>query len=229
MTSAVSVQIVLPAAFAQEFGEVISSSLPGRIELIAIEPGQHGTSDLSRTEFAVAPAGSDAERFLDVLTAMPRLRWVHALSAGVERFLREGAVPDDVVLTNSAGTSGLSMAEYVVWGVVTLLRGFRRALFAQAEGCWAPASFILAGEELEGKRLGIVGYGPSARNVALVCKALGMEVWAPDAHRSSRSTSSRSIAGSRLTVYPNSWRTPISSCCLRRTTRRPARSSAHPS
>jgi phosphoglycerate dehydrogenase-like enzyme len=60
--------------------------------------------------------------------------------------------------------------------MVAIARDLRRLIAQQDERRWQHEA--VSGSELYGKRVGIVGYGETGRYVALICKALGMEVWA---------------------------------------------------
>jgi phosphoglycerate dehydrogenase-like enzyme len=81
-----------------------------------------------------------------------------------------------VIVTNSAGVYAPAMAEYVLAGMVSVAREFRRLSAQQDERRWNHEA--VSGTELYGKRVGIVGFGATGRYIAMVCKALGMDVWA---------------------------------------------------
>lgn len=105
---------------------------------------------------------------------VPKLRWVHSLSAGVETLVFPAMVESAVPLTNGRGAYKRSLAEFVIAGCMYFAKDFRRLQRSQAAGVWDP--FYM--EEIHGKTLAIVGYGEIGRATAAVAKAFGMRVTA---------------------------------------------------
>ena len=79
----------------------------------------------------------------------------------------------------ATGANDISVVEYVVAAMLTLLRGAYGATAAVIDGKW-PRTALIGGREANGKRLGIVGFGAIGRKVGGVCAALGMTVCAHD-------------------------------------------------
>jgi phosphoglycerate dehydrogenase-like enzyme len=109
-----------------------------------------------------------------VLPLSPRLRWVHSRSAGVERLLFPGLVESPIPLTNGKGVFSVSLAEWVVGAVIFFAKDFRRLVRNQAAQKWEE----FAPEMVEGRTLGIVGYGDIGRATAARARPLGMRVLA---------------------------------------------------
>jgi phosphoglycerate dehydrogenase-like enzyme len=114
-----------------------------------------------------------------LLASARKLRWVHAMSAGVERMLTpELAAAEHIALTASKGPMGQLMAEHVVALMLALARnlpGFQRD---QAEHRWrrmmADGRHVV---ELVGKTIAILGVGEVGGHVARICRVgLGMRV-----------------------------------------------------
>src|SRR4029450_7433946 len=76
-------------------------------------------------------------------------------------------------LGNLVSTAELSLAL-----LLALARNVAQADASMKAGKWDRKSF--AGVELNGKRIGVVGFGRIGREVAARCRALGMEVLAYD-------------------------------------------------
>ncbi|MBI4018666.1 MAG: D-2-hydroxyacid dehydrogenase [Candidatus Aenigmarchaeota archaeon] len=100
-----------------------------------------------------------------------KLKWVHATSAGVERFPANDF--KGIILTNSSGIHALPMAEYAA----AVMLAFEKALIplsrSQKQHQWKreqPTS------ELRGKTAGILGLGRIGMEIAKMCRALGMNV-----------------------------------------------------
>ena len=78
----------------------------------------------------------------DLFLAAPALRWIHSAAAGVASALYKEMRESDVLFTNSAGVHGAPIAEYVVGGLLYLLRGFDIAVDQQKRGVWDKEPFV---------------------------------------------------------------------------------------
>ena len=115
----------------------------------------------------------------EVLTAAPRLEWVHSGAAGVGSSLGPEMLERDVVFTNSAGIHAAPMSETVLAMMLHFARGLDVAVRAQREGRWSAPEYWAADApvtELAGSTVGIVGYGGIGRAVAARAGALGCRV-----------------------------------------------------
>jgi len=106
---------------------------------------------------------------------MPRLRWIHSMGAGVEDIVSDEIRRRDILLTNVGDAYAPAMAEYAFAAMVMLARDFSLLVEAYASREWLD---VRRGSLLRGHRVGIIGYGAVGRNLATLCKAAGMEVWA---------------------------------------------------
>lgn len=127
----------------------------------------------------VAPRSGPELR--EVWRQAKRVRWVHALSAGVETLLFPELCASDVVLTNGRGVFAPALAEFVVAAILYFAKSFPRLLRGQRERTWD--SFTV--ERVEGQTVGIVGYGSIGRAVVDRCAALGMQVAVFSRHKGS--------------------------------------------
>lgn len=94
------------------------------------------------------------------LERMPKLRVIQLLSAGVEPWLP--IVPPGITLCNGRGVHGGSTAELAVAGLLSLLRDLPRYHDDQTAHRWSPRS----GDDLDGKRVLILGAGDIGRRIA---------------------------------------------------------------
>ncbi|SFK78662.1 Phosphoglycerate dehydrogenase [Halogranum rubrum] len=108
----------------------------------------------------------------DLLAAATNLRWVHALSAGVDHYDHDALRERDVVLTNSSGIHAEPIAEQVLCYLLMFERGIVQGTRQQARGVWER----FEGGELRGKTVGVVGVGAIGTRVAELCSVLGMTV-----------------------------------------------------
>lgn len=112
--------------------------------------------------------------FPDVWRRAKRVRWVHSLSAGVEKLLTPEFVASPVQLTNARGVFKRPLAEFVVLGMLYFYKHVHRLVESQREHKWD--DFLV--DWLPGKVMGVVGYGEIGRECALLAKALGVKIHA---------------------------------------------------
>lgn len=116
----------------------------------------------------------DPALFIDTFRHANRVRWIHALSAGVEGLLSPEIVASPVPMTNGAGVFRGPLAEWVVAAMLHFSYDLRRIQRNQEAGIWEP--FDVA--DLCGHTLGIVGYGAIGHRVAELARAFGMRILA---------------------------------------------------
>ena len=102
------------------------------------------------------------------------VRWVHSLSAGVEKVLFPELVASPVPLTNARGVFKRPLAEFAVLGMLYFYKHVRRLVESQREHKWD--DFMV--DMLPGKVMGVVGYGEIGRECAQLAKALGVTIHA---------------------------------------------------
>ncbi|PSQ18029.1 D-2-hydroxyacid dehydrogenase [Halobacteriales archaeon QS_8_69_26] len=108
----------------------------------------------------------------ELLDAAENLRWVQALSAGVDHYDRDRLSEMGVALTNASGVHAEPIAEQVLGYVLAFERGLVTAMRNKERGVWERHS----PGELRGKTVGVVGVGAIGTRVAEFCSVLGMEV-----------------------------------------------------
>ncbi len=133
----------------------------------------------------------------EAVHAATSLQWLNSIYAGVDGiplpFLRERGV----VFTNGAGINAITIAEYVVMGMLSLAKGYREVVHAQQRREWlaeAPGT-----QELFGSRALILGYGAIGKLVEERLKAFQVEV----------TVVRRSDDGSGKSLRPDQWRTKL--------------------
>jgi len=114
----------------------------------------------------------------ELLAAGPRIRWIQAYSAGVERCVAIPALRErDVLLTNMQRVAGPVMAEHVMAMMLAWARGLYFYIPERMAGRWThelpqPGRMLT----LEGKTVLVVGLGGIGLEVARRAHALGMRV-----------------------------------------------------
>jgi phosphoglycerate dehydrogenase-like enzyme len=106
------------------------------------------------------------------------VRWVHTLSAGIDRVLFPELVHSPVVLTNGRGVFRRPLGEFVLAASMYFAKDLRRLVHNQQTGVWQQFNI----EELYGRTMGIIGFGEIGRVIAELAKAVGMRVIAIRRH-----------------------------------------------
>jgi len=109
-----------------------------------------------------------------VLGRAPRLRWLHARSAGLDRVLTEAVVAHSAVLTNGRSAFSGALAEFVVASLLFFAKDMGRLLDAQRRAAWEPFEM----RALAGQTVSIVGYGDIGRTAAGRLRPFGTRILA---------------------------------------------------
>lgn len=114
----------------------------------------------------------------EFLTAAPKLRVVGRLGVGLDNIDLDGCARRGIAVHPATGANAAAVAEYVIASIFILFRGAYQAAGRMVHGEWPRGE--LQGREIAGKRLALIGYGSTARQVAARAKVLGMKVSAYD-------------------------------------------------
>lgn len=134
------------------------------------------SKQLARTADIILNSGltGKAVSFPDVFAAAQQLKWIHSLSAGVEKLMFPALIESAVPVTNARGVFKRSLAEFAVLGMLYFTKRVRRLVDNQRSNKWDNFST----EFLNNKVMGIVGYGEIGRECALLAKPLGVKIHA---------------------------------------------------
>jgi len=112
------------------------------------------------------------------LAAASRLRWVHSPAAGIGGMLFPEMVRSPVIMTNSRGTSAITIAEHTLAVTLALLRDLPLAWRRQSEREWAQNEFNAGASirTLRGASVLIVGLGAIGTETARLMSALGATI-----------------------------------------------------
>lgn len=119
---------------------------------------------------------------IPVLFRLEGLRWFHTFSAGTDSPAFKAMIERGTILTNSAGASAPSIAQYVMGMMLYRARRFGELREQQLRREWTH----VRGRDLTGQTAGIIGTGAIGGEVARLAKAFGMRVLG--ARRSSKRT-----------------------------------------
>jgi phosphoglycerate dehydrogenase-like enzyme len=108
-----------------------------------------------------------------MLDAAPALKWIQAISAGVDYMPLDEVARRHLILTNGRGIHRVHMAEFALASMISLARSFHVMFRNQIHRKWdrsAPQG------EINGSVLGIIGLGDIGKEIARKASFLGMHV-----------------------------------------------------
>lgn len=121
-----------------------------------------------------------------VIQAAPRLRIIARHGAGSDMVDLPAATRHGVVVTTTGPANAAAVAEYTFALLLALLRHVPTAEAGMRAGVWSRSPLV--GESLEGKTLGIVGFGAVGSRVARIAAGFGMRVIAAAGRSDSATT-----------------------------------------
>src|SRR5688572_11416740 len=138
-----------------------------RFEFHALKNDQTIPDDLAaRTDILVGRSpGSYLKR-------MPKLRYVQALTAGVDPWLASPDLSHDVTLCCARGSHRISMPENILGALFHITKPYMPIALDQKESRWTKRTSV----PLAGKTLGILGLGAIGQELARKAAALEMRV-----------------------------------------------------
>ena len=163
--------ILVIDAFAEFYVSRLSGQFPSvefrtAPERRAVTPAQLADAQ------AIVALGTHTVFDEELLGAAKRLRWIQALTTGVDGILGLRALRPEVVITTNTGIHGPQMSEMAFMHMLNLARQAPRLWENQKLGRWERWTQI----RLCGKTAVILGVGSIAESLAPRCKAFGMTV-----------------------------------------------------
>lgn len=106
----------------------------------------------------------------DLIKTMPALKWVQTPAAGVEKLCADIYRNEDAVLTNCSGAFGVAIAEYMITGLLMLMRNMPAYMENQHNHVWKCVGTCRA---ISGSKITVVGMGDIGSKFAARAKAMG--------------------------------------------------------
>ncbi len=135
---------------------------------------------------------NDKDEMVKIISAATNLKWLNSIYAGVDGMPLAQLKSQGTVVTNGTGINAITIAEYVVMGMLTVAKGYRDVVRAQERREWlldSPGKL-----ELFGSKALLLGYGAIGKLVEERLKPFGVDV-----------SVVRRSAG-QGTLLPNQWR-----------------------
>lgn len=116
----------------------------------------------------------DKADMAETISAATNLKWLNSIYAGVDGMPLDLLKQRDVIVTNGAGINAITIAEYVVMGMLTMAKGYREVVHAQGRHEWLQDS---PGKvELFGSKALLLGYGAIGKLIEERLKAFAVDV-----------------------------------------------------
>ncbi|WP_054712813.1 D-2-hydroxyacid dehydrogenase [Bacillus sp. JCM 19041] len=140
----------------------------------------------SKVDFSFFPSMVEAEQELsaahvlvtfgedideEIVNKAAQLKWIHVLSAGVEKMPLDLLEKKGVVVTNSRGIHAIPMSEHALWAMLDYVKNTRMYMSAQNRGEWIRN---VKPRELTESVVVLLGTGAIASKTAERAKNLGM-------------------------------------------------------
>ena len=147
-------------------------------ERFDVDVGTNG--DLAETigDYDAIVIRSATKLTADVLERADRLKVIGRAGVGVDNVDVETATRRGIVVANAPESTVVSAAEHTIGLLVALSRNIPQAHAALKQGRWERGRY--GGVELEGKTLGVLGFGRIGQQVARRALGLGLRVVAYD-------------------------------------------------
>ncbi|MEQ8841466.1 MAG: D-2-hydroxyacid dehydrogenase [Acidimicrobiales bacterium] len=129
-------------------------------------------TDAQREAFARVDCCVTLDLPFDIAAKAPRLRWVQAVGAGIAQLQSAGVHEAGIKLTNGGGLTSAAISEFVMARILGEYKNTRALDAVQNEHQWTP----VYGEQIEGRTVALVGFGPINQAVATRARAFGMRV-----------------------------------------------------
>lgn len=173
----------MKAIISIEFAEAVEARLPADIEIVRVDKDGNFDGDASDAEVYFSAGLLKSAVFDRILTAAPAVRWQHTPSAGVNHLLTPTSLSRDLILTNSAGTHAIPIAEFVIALMLDHAKHLGKLHQLQTEHSWdhrwKDGIFL---QELFGATVLIIGAGGIGQAIAQRASAFGMRVWGSRRH-----------------------------------------------
>jgi phosphoglycerate dehydrogenase-like enzyme len=108
-----------------------------------------------------------------MIDTAPQLKWIQAITAGVDDLPLEEIARRGIRLTNGRGIHTIHMAEYAIAAMINVARNFHLMFRNQMHKQWKRR---VPQEEICGATVGIIGLGAIGREIARKAAFMGMRV-----------------------------------------------------
>jgi phosphoglycerate dehydrogenase-like enzyme len=117
---------------------------------------------------------NDQAAMADTLRAAKKLKWLNSIYAGLDFLPMDVLIERGITVTNGAGINAITIAEYVVMGMLNIAKGYRDVVRAQDRHEWLIDS--PGKRELAGSKALLLGFGAIGKLIEPRLAAFDVEV-----------------------------------------------------
>jgi len=117
---------------------------------------------------------NDQQAMAETLRAAKKLKWLNSIYAGLDFLPMDVLIERGITVTNGAGINAITIAEYVVMGMLNIAKGYREVVRAQDRHEWLLDS--PGKRELAGSKALLLGYGAIGQLIKPRLEAFDVEV-----------------------------------------------------
>ncbi|MFU7529185.1 D-2-hydroxyacid dehydrogenase [Qipengyuania sp. ASV99] len=139
---------------------------------------------------------NNPQDMVKTLNAATDLKWLNSIYAGLDFLPMDVLIERGITVTNGAGINAITIAEYVVMGMLNIAKGYREVVRAQDRHEWLLDS--PGKRELAGSKALLLGYGAIGKLIEPRLAAFDVAVSV--VRRSAR------VSGGENTLGPDEWR-----------------------
>jgi phosphoglycerate dehydrogenase-like enzyme len=173
---------------------LLEPQLPEGIETLWFKSTEQAIELAPRADIGWCDLNDKNEMF-KIISAATNLKWLSSIYAGVDGMPLAQLQRQGTIVTNGAGINAITIAEYVIMGMLSVAKGYREVVRAQDRHEWLSDS---PGKvELAGSKALIIGYGAIGSLIETRLKAFDVDV----------TTVRRSVSPSSL--RPDQWRAKL--------------------
>lgn len=110
------------------------------------------------------------------LHASDQLKWIHFGAAGIDQSLFPSILKSRTIITNASGIHSGPVSEFVIGIILYLSKQFRGCENFKNNARWTQWELARQTIQLNGKTVGIIGFGKIAKAIAKKAKAFDMKV-----------------------------------------------------
>lgn len=152
---------------------LIEARLPASIEPLWFMSVEEAMEVAPRAEIGWFDM-NDKAAMAEVIGAATNIKWLTSIYAGMDGMPIEALKERGAIITNGAGINAITIAEYVVMGMLTIAKGYRDVVRAQDRHEWLEDS---PGKvEIYGSRALLLGYGAIGQLIEERLKAFQVDV-----------------------------------------------------
>ncbi|MEL6878018.1 MAG: D-2-hydroxyacid dehydrogenase [Pseudomonadota bacterium] len=116
----------------------------------------------------------EQEAMADTLRAATNLKWLNSIYAGLDFLPMDVLIDRGITVTNGAGINAITIAEYVVMGMLNIAKGYRDVMRAQERREWLLDS--PGKRELAGSKALLLGYGAIGKLIKPRLEAFDVDI-----------------------------------------------------